>query len=81
MSVQFSFSFGVLVAGIQQVTNALEDSAAEFRVLITELYSLERALLEVKHLDLDTSQNQESAVYRFGASSYTVPGDCQRLLK
>ncbi len=55
----FGFSVGDFVAGInlvRELIKALEDSAgssAEYLALIKELYSLERALLEVKHLNLD----------------------------
>ena len=51
---------GNFVAGIElirQLINALEDSTGDHRSIealhIKDLYSLERALLEVKHLDLD----------------------------
>ena len=63
MVTPFGFSVGDFVAGIElirQLINALEDSAgssSEYRDLIKELYSLERALLEVKHLDLNASQH------------------------
>ena len=70
----FGFSVGDFVAGIQlirQLISALEDSAgssAEYRGLIKELYSLERALLEVKHLDLDDSQHAQLVALRQAAT-------------
>jgi hypothetical protein len=53
------FSFGGFVDGIElirQLTNALKSDAGsskEYQDLINELYSLERALLEVKQLPVD----------------------------
>ena len=70
----FGFSVGDFVAGIQlirQLISALEDSAgssAEYRGLIKELYSLERALLEVKHLDLNDSQHVQLVALRQAAT-------------
>ncbi len=61
----FGFSVGDFFSGInliRELIKALEDSAgssAEYRDLIKELYSLERALLEVKHLDLEESQHSQ----------------------
>ena len=74
MVTPFGFSVGDFVAGIElirQLINALEDSAgssAEYRELIKELYSLERALLEVKHLDLDASQYAQLVALRQAAT-------------
>ena len=70
----FGFSVGDFVAGIElirQLIKALEDTAgssAEYRGLIKELYSLERALLEVKHLDLDDSQHAQHVALRQAAT-------------
>jgi len=65
----FGFSVGDFISGlelIRQLIKALEDSSGsskEYRDLIRELYSLERALLEVKHLNVDDSlQPQKNAV-------------------
>ena len=69
----FGFSVGDFVSGINLIKDlikALENSAgssAEYRDLITELYSLERALLEVKHLDLDESQHSQGIALRQAA--------------
>lgn len=49
----------------------MEDSAgssSEYRELIKELYALERALLEVKSLDVDPSQNTQQAALRQAAT-------------
>ena len=57
----FGFSVGDFISGlelIRQFIKALEDSSGsskEYRDLIRELYTLERALLEVKHLNVDES--------------------------
>ena len=74
MVTPFGFSVGDFVAGIElirQLINALEDSAgssSEYRELIKELYSLERALLEVKHLELDASQYAQLVALRQAAT-------------
>ena len=58
----FGFSTGDFFSGISlvhEIIKALEDSAgssSQYRGLIKELYALERALLEVKNLDLDQSE-------------------------
>jgi hypothetical protein len=57
----FGFSVGDFISGIVLVRNifeALQDSrgaSAEFRETIQQLYSLERSLLAVKHLQVDDS--------------------------
>ena len=65
----FGFSVGDFISGlelIRQLIKALEDSSGsskEYRDLIRELYALERALLEVKHLNVDESlQPQKIAI-------------------
>jgi hypothetical protein len=65
----FGFSVGDFVDGIEltrQLINALKSSAGsakEYQDLIHELYSLERALLEVKHLQvIDALRPQRIAV-------------------
>jgi hypothetical protein len=65
----FGFSVGDFISGInliRDLINALEDSSGsskDYHDLIRELYSLERALLEVKHLNVDESlQPQKIAV-------------------
>lgn len=62
MTVPFGFSIGDFVAGIglvQDVIGALQASStstARYQGLISELFTLERALLEVKKLGLDDKQ-------------------------
>ena len=74
--VGFGFSAGDFVDGInlvRELIKALEDSAgsaAQYRALISELYSLERALLEVQSLDLDEAQHPQSAAIRQAASQF-----------
>ena len=57
----FGFSVGDFISGLnllRELIKALEDSSGsskEYRDLIRELYSLERALLEVKHLNVNES--------------------------
>lgn len=61
----FGFSFGDFVDGIElvrQLINALKSGAGsskEYQDLIHELYSLERSLLEVKHLQVDDAQRAQ----------------------
>lgn len=63
----FGFAVGDFISGlelIRQLIKALEDSTGsskEYRDLIRELYCLERALLEVKSLNIEESP-QKSAV-------------------
>jgi chromosome segregation ATPase len=63
------FSVGDFISSLSLVRDlikALEQgagSAQEYRDLIRELYSLERALLEVKHLNVDESlQHRKNAI-------------------
>lgn len=59
MSVGFGFSAGDFIAAVnlvQTVIDALRDSgdsSCEYRSLISQLHTLETALLRVKRLDLD----------------------------
>ena len=85
----FGFSVGDFIAGInliRQLINALEDSAgstSEYRELIKELYSLERALIEVKHLELSKSQCNQQIALRQAASQCqeTIDGFLQTIRK
>lgn len=71
--IPFGVSVGDSILGvnlIRELIKALEDSAGssvEYRDLIRELYSLERPLLEVKHLNLDESQPTQSVALRQAA--------------
>lgn len=70
----FGFSVGDFISGInliRELIKALEDSAgssSEYRELFKELYALERALLEVKSLDVDPSQHTQQAALRQAAT-------------
>lgn len=62
MVVPFGFAVGDFIAGIELVHDLIkalkesEGSSAEFIELMRELYSLERALLQVKALKLELAQ-------------------------
>ncbi|KAE9376392.1 hypothetical protein N431DRAFT_529373 [Stipitochalara longipes BDJ] len=62
MTVPFGFSVGDFVAGIGLVQDVIEalrassTSTARYQGLMSELFTLERALLEVKKLDLGDEQ-------------------------
>jgi hypothetical protein len=67
--MSFGFSVGDFISGlslVRELIKALEDGAGsgqEYRDLIRELYALERALSEVKHLQVDESlQHQKNAI-------------------
>ena len=85
----FGFSVSDFVAGInlvRELIKALEDSAgssAEYRDLIKELYSLERALLEVKHLELDDAQHSQGVALRQAATQcqQSIDGFLQKVRK
>jgi STAND-like protein len=69
MPLGFGLSVGDFIAGINLIRNlikALEEGAGsgqEYRELIRELYSLERALVEIKQLNVDESLNiQKNAI-------------------
>ncbi|MCJ1434207.1 hypothetical protein MMC27_003574 [Xylographa pallens] len=76
MSMGFGFSFGDLVDAIRLVADvvaALKDStgaSVEFRELMTELYSLEIALIAVKNSNLPEPSREYSAAKQ-------AVGDCQ----
>ncbi|KAI9778368.1 MAG: hypothetical protein M1816_004126 [Peltula sp. TS41687] len=78
MPVGFGFSIGDIISGlalVKDIIEALQESggaSAKYQGLIRELYGLERALLEVKRLELDESQQAQLVAVRFAASQ------CQR---
>lgn len=80
MSVGFGFSVGDFIAAIElvgTVINALQCSgsaAKEYRELISQLISLENALLQVKRLEFDESQYAEVIALKQAASQ------CQRTI-
>ena len=85
----FGFSVGDFISGINIVRDlikALEDStgsSSEYRNLITELYSLERALIEVRHLTLDESQHAQSVALKQAAAQCqdTIDAFLQKIQK
>ena len=82
MVATFGFSFGDFVAGIlliRDLIDALNESqgaSADFRNLMTELYSLENALIAIKNLNL----NATTAVHEFNAARQAV-GSSQRCIE
>jgi hypothetical protein len=77
MPVSFGFSVGDFLSAIELVETVIDalsstDSSVEFRELISQLRSLETALLQVKRLELDESQYAEVVALRQAA------GMCQR---
>ena len=76
MSVGFGFSFGDFVDAIRLVVDvvaALKNStgaSAEFRELMSELYSVETALIAVKNCNLEESSREYSTAKQ-------AVGDCQ----
>ena len=80
MSIGFGFSAGDFIAALNlvgTVIDALRDSGrsgCDYRDFISELYSLESALLRVKRVELDDSQNAEAVALRQAASQ------CQRTI-
>lgn len=80
MSVGFGFSVGDFLAALELVGTVIDalreasDANTSFRSLINELYALESALLRVKRLDLDESQNVEKLAL------YQAASQCQRTI-
>lgn len=80
MPIGFGFSAGDFIAAlmlVKKVINALEDTRGagpEYQELIRVLYSLEIALLEVKALNLDSSQHHQLVALQHVASQ------CQRTI-
>jgi hypothetical protein len=70
MSVGFGFSAGDFIAVIElvgTVVDALRSSgnaAAEYRELVSQLLSLESALIQVKRLEFEESQYSEVIALR-----------------
>jgi hypothetical protein len=57
-----------LVVDLSDALRATGDARARFRELISELYALERALLEVKRLDLDDALKADECALRVAAA-------------
>jgi hypothetical protein len=80
MSVGFGFSTGDFIAAIELVSTVVGalresgDSSTEYQTLISQLYTLETALLRVKRLELDDMQHPEAVALQQAASQ------CQRTI-
>lgn len=80
MSVGFGFSTGDFIAAVELVSTVVGalresgDSSTEYQTLISQLYTLETALLRVKRLELDDIQHSEAIALRQAASQ------CQRTI-
>lgn len=78
--MSFGFSVGDFIAALElvgTVVNALRESGGsgpEYRELVSQLHSLETALLQVKQLELDEEQRSEYIALRQSASQ------CQRTI-
>ena len=74
MATPFGFSVGDFLATLELVHDVIEalkasgGSSAEFVELMNELYSLERALLQVKHLNVPSSMQPQLAAVRQAAA-------------
>jgi hypothetical protein len=80
MSVGFGFSVGDFLAALSLVSTVIDSlrssggSSTQYRALISELYTLEDALIRVKRVDLDESQNAERIALQQAAAQ------CQRTI-
>ncbi|CZR66941.1 uncharacterized protein PAC_16841 [Phialocephala subalpina] len=78
LSVGFGFSAGDFIAALQLVSTVIDalrdsgDSSTEYRALISQLFTLEIALLTVKRLEVDDEQHAEFIALRQAACQ------CQR---
>ncbi|KAH7069095.1 hypothetical protein BKA63DRAFT_520631 [Paraphoma chrysanthemicola] len=78
MVVGFGFSVGDFIATLNLVATIIDalrsasHSASVFRDLLNELLNLERALIQVKHIELDDSQRFEQIAL------YQAASQCQR---
>lgn len=80
MSVGFGFSVGDFLAAVHLVGTVIDSlrttgsSSTQYRALISELYTLEDALVRVKRVELDESQNAERIALQQAAAQ------CQRTI-
>jgi hypothetical protein len=89
MSIGFGFSVGDFISAIELVGTVIgalresDDSSTEYQALITQLYTLETALLRVKGLELDDSQHGEVIALRQAAAQCqgTIDGFLQKIEK
>jgi hypothetical protein len=62
MAVGFRFSAGDFISALSLVATALRESgesSSEYRALVNQLHTLESALLRVKTLEIDDSQQRD----------------------
>lgn len=75
MPVAFGFSVGDFIAALNLVNTVIEavnnsrGSSATYRALIRELYVLESALLRVKNLEFEESQESEKRALEQAAAT------------
>ncbi|KAL2064339.1 hypothetical protein VTL71DRAFT_4833 [Oculimacula yallundae] len=80
MSVGFGFSAGDFIAALNLVSTVVDalrdsgDSSTEYRELISQLYTLETALISVKRIELNDTQHAEHIALMQAASQ------CQRTI-
>lgn len=80
MSVGFGFSAGDFIAALNLVHTVVDalrssgDSSTEYRELISQLYTLETALISVKRIELDDTQHAEHVALMQAAAQ------CQRTI-
>ncbi|KAF8867191.1 hypothetical protein BDZ45DRAFT_609401, partial [Acephala macrosclerotiorum] len=80
MSVGFGFSVGDFIAAIELVGTVIDslrssgEAAAEYRELVSQLFSLETALIQVKNLEFEEVQYAEVVALRQAAAQ------CQRTI-
>ncbi|OBT71103.1 hypothetical protein VF21_09512 [Pseudogymnoascus sp. 05NY08] len=89
MSVGFGFSTGDFIAAVELVSTVVGalresgNSSTEYQTLISQLYTLEAALLRVKQLNLDDTQHLEAIALRQAASQCqrTIDGFLEKIAK
>jgi hypothetical protein len=89
MSVGFGFSAGDFIAALELVHTVINtlrdsgDSSTEYQALIRQLYTLESALIRVKHLELDDVQHAEVVALRQAAAQCqnTINGFLEKVKK
>ena len=80
MSVGFGFSAGDFISALELVATVVDalresgDSSTEYRELISQLFTLETALLSVKRVELDDAQYAEVVALQQAAAQ------CQRTI-
>lgn len=78
--MSFGFSAGDFISALELVGTVISalrssgGSSSEYRALVSQLYTLETALLEVKRLELDEEQHAQVIALRQAAAQ------CQRAI-